>query len=188
MAFVHQKHKVVHFPEHGGKRIPQRFVELVKFKLHICAGKYLAYIEDENIGFFVVQQALVWVEAQIIISIVYLRRGEVGKPHKHVFGMGGVKFGAELVVNGDVRGENKEIPVVLVLPEIVNGRAHKPGFADAGGKREAERRETCVKLNRLCGAAGGGGFIGNGSQCGGFIIGVCAYGMKHFKSLQLRLA
>ena len=61
------------------------------------------------------------------------------------------EVGDQLVVDGQVRRQDEEVSDAVGQVQVGDEGAHQPRLADAGGQREAERRELALEVRRPSG-------------------------------------
>ena len=88
--------------------------------------------------------------------------GELGDALENVLRGVGREVGDELVVDGQVWGQDEKVPHALLLVKVGNEGSHEPRLAYPGGERKAERRKVSLEVGdrrklRLDGPEGLGG-------------------------------
>ena len=72
--------------------------------------------------------------------------GELGDPLEHILGCVRGEIGDQLVVDGEIRRQHKEIADAVGQMQIADKSPHQPGLANAGGQGKAERGKFPLKI------------------------------------------
>lgn len=72
--------------------------------------------------------------------------GKLTNAFEDIFGGGGREIGNQLVVDGEMRRQHKEVPDVMAQIQVADEGAHKSSFPHTRGQGEAQRREPTLKV------------------------------------------
>ena len=72
--------------------------------------------------------------------------GELSDPLEHIFRCVRGEIGDQLVVDGEIRRQHKEIADAVGQMQIADKSPHQPGLANAGGQGKAERWKFPLKI------------------------------------------
>ena len=72
--------------------------------------------------------------------------GKLTNAFEYIRGGVGRKIGNQLVVDGEIRSQHKEMPDVMTQIQVADEGAHKARFPYTRGQGEAQRREPPLKV------------------------------------------
>ena len=198
MRLVHQEHEVIELGQILEVALADVLAEALDPRSLVAAHLAidLRYVENVDVDRARVEHpaldAVIVAHADTALVVVAgddlgRVRGELGDTLEDVLGRVGREVSNQLVIDREVRGEHEKVADLFGSEQVRDERAHEPGFADAGGEREAERRKVALEVGDA--REFGADHVESLSQVGVlFRFHDLAHAIEDFERVALRLA